>query len=131
MERQGKRARDIRFYSEKNGNVISVHSKAAKQYADKLEADDAVRSYQTCVKLDDWMNRIPLGGVRSSYRACEWLTDFMICDIDGNVKVREIVDLSFVTSLAEIEKLEISHRFWTLGHVDDWKVVVVEREAGL
>lgn len=88
MEKQGKRARDIRFYSKKNKAMVSVHSYSAKRYAERLEEDDRVKSYQANIALNNWEERISPAGIRSSYRACGWTTDFLICGVRTGGRVR-------------------------------------------
>ena len=46
MEKAGKRARDITFFSNKNNCPVCVHSQAARRYADRLEEDLAVSRYE-------------------------------------------------------------------------------------
>ena len=43
MEKQGKRTREIRFYSQKNQAMCSVHSAGARDYTKWLEEREDVR----------------------------------------------------------------------------------------
>ena len=52
MERLGERTRDIRFYSNKNGDIVCLHSKWARNYARWLEEQAWVQSYQVGCPLD-------------------------------------------------------------------------------
>ena len=60
MERLGERTRDIRFYSNKNGDIVCLHSKWARNYARWLEEQAWVQSYQVGCPLDaDIMDNLP------------------------------------------------------------------------
>ena len=67
MERLGERTRDIRFYSNKNGDIVCLHSKWARNYARWLEEQAWVQSYQVGCPLDADI-RVGLG---EEVRACE------------------------------------------------------------
>ncbi len=58
MEKQSKRIRDIRFFSKKNEDLISVHTTSAQHYAELLERDPEVQSYQT--NVPSLLLRIPV-----------------------------------------------------------------------
>ena len=49
MEKLGKRTREIRFYSEKNKAMCSVHSAYARDYAKWLEEREDVRGYESAL----------------------------------------------------------------------------------
>lgn len=123
MEKQNKRTRDIRFFSKKNNDLISVHTALARNYANLLEQDTQVQSFQTNVPLADWSNKINIDGIRTDYRKSEWTTNFMICMSDGTMRIREVVEGAFF-SASMAEKLEISRRYWKSRYVEDWKVVL-------
>ena len=46
MEKVGTKRRDIHFRSDKNGIVVCVHSREAREYARYLEASADVASYE-------------------------------------------------------------------------------------
>ena len=46
MEKAGTKRRDIHFRSDKNGMVVCVHSREAREYARYLEASADVASYE-------------------------------------------------------------------------------------
>ena len=48
----------------------------------------------------------------------------MITDQDGGEAVREIVTADLLGKHAEIEKLELSHRYWKARGVEDWRLVL-------
>ena len=92
MERTGERTRDIRFYSNKNGDIVCLHSKWARNYARWLEEQAWVQSYQVGCPLDaDIMGRISRAGIRTDYLQTGWATDFVIRYADGHKGVRELV----------------------------------------
>ena len=47
MEKAGTKRRDIHFRSDKNGIVVCVHSREAREYARYLEASADVASYES------------------------------------------------------------------------------------
>ena len=92
MERTGERTRDIRFYSNKNGDIVCLHSKWARDYAKWLEEQPWVQSYQVGCPLDaDIMGRISRAGIRTDYLQTGWATDFVIRCADGHKGVRELI----------------------------------------
>ena len=52
MEKAGTKRRDIHFRSDKNGIVVCVHSREAREYARYLEASADVASYEAGTVLD-------------------------------------------------------------------------------
>lgn len=66
MDRAGKRVRDVKFYSEKNGALTLVHSEEARAYTRYLEERPEVASYEACKALD--MNR--LNGLQKTDIGC-------------------------------------------------------------
>ena len=52
MEKAGTKRRDIHFKSDKNGIVVCVHSREAREYARYLEASADVASYEAGTVLD-------------------------------------------------------------------------------
>ena len=128
MEKVGNRYRDIRFYSEKNGEMVSVHSYEAKKYAGKLENDEGVKSFKANVELEGFQDKISLAGIRKLYRECSWTSSFLLEKVDGGVAVREVVGADALEKRSELEKLELSRRYWTAAHVDDWSIVQIDIE---
>lgn len=53
MDKARTKYRDIMFRSDKNQEVLCVHSAAAREYAKVLEADSNVVSYEVCVEKQD------------------------------------------------------------------------------
>ena len=47
----------------------------------------------------------------------EWTSDFLIAFQDDSVGIRELLPERFLLKAAEMEKLEISRRYWKAGHV--------------
>lgn len=126
MEKSGKKTRDIRFYSEKNKALITIHSREARDYAKLLEADERVASYSAGRKLDEGrLQMIPRLGIRGVYFEQTWETDFYILGKDGSVSVRELIRSASELKRADAEKLELSRRYWHHAGVSDWKVVEV------
>lgn len=125
MEKADVKGRTIQFRSEKNGVVLTVRSRTAKRYAERLEADKEVRTYATKVRWDeDELRNVDPLSIRKSYFETVWETDFVIHHQDGSIAVRELATEEDFGKLAAIEKLELSRRYWKMKGVEDWKVVL-------
>lgn len=125
MERAGVRTRDIQFWSEKNQQMICVHSRRARDFARWLEQQSWVKTYQTCVPLEQ--NRFPNVSpidIRKEYFLQEWTSDFVIQTADGRNSVREFIDEREFTKKAVMEKMELSRRYWAILDIADWKLVI-------
>ena len=126
VEKVGVKTRDIQFYSEKGGIIIKVHSKQARDYAKWLEGETWVESYEAACPWD--MTRYPhidRIGIRPAYFETEWASDFLLHYTDGRVGVRELVTAKQLQKKADLEKLELSRRYWAVLDVSDWKVVMI------
>ena len=126
MDKSGKKVRDIRYFSEKNQKIMIVHSEGARAYSKYLEVREEVESYEVGKLLDEGrLLTIPRVDIRGEYRKQEWCSDFFIKYKDGITGVREIIRPSDLEKRAEVEKLELSRRYWAMLGVVDWKVVVL------
>ena len=127
MDKAGMKTRDIRFFSNKNDQIICIHSKWARDYAKYLEQQPWVQSYQAVVPLEpDYMQYVSPIDIRSLYFKSEWATDFLIRFVDGRKGVRELVHREDLTKRAMVERLELSRRYWAVRDIDEWKVVLVD-----
>lgn len=126
MDKAGKKTRDIKFYSEKNKHMVTVHSREARAFAKYLESMEQVSSYEAGVALEPARLRlISKVDIRGEYFEQQWESDFCIKYDDGTAAVREIAVENFSSKRAEIEKLELSRRYWRSMGVLDWKIVRV------
>ena len=126
MERSDARTRDIRFYSAKNGDIVLLHSKWARNYAKWLEEQPWVQSYEASCPLDaNIMGRISRAGIRTDYLQTGWATDFVIRCADGHKGVRELVQREQLKKKAYVERLELSRRYWAATDTE-WMVVIVD-----
>lgn len=129
MDKAGGKRRDISFRSEKNGKVVCVHSREAREYARILEQEAEVVSYEACQELD--MERYQFVSpidIRKDYFNVEWATDFVLHFADGNIGIREIATEAMLSKRANIEKLEFSRRYWSVSEsVRDWKIVIMKK----
>ncbi len=131
MDKSGGKRRDITFRSEKNGKVMCVHSREAREYARILESDDMVVSYEACQSLDKERYQFvsPID-IRKDYFDVEWATDFVLHFADGSIGIREVAIEAMLAKRANIEKLEFSRRYWSVSEsVKDWKIVIMEKGA--
>lgn len=124
MEKAKGKYRDIKFFSEKNSAVLCVHNKTARAFAAWLEKNEVVSSYEVNVPFDNQklVNVNPVE-IRPLYFKTEWASDFLIHYIDGSKAVREITTLQALQKLANVEKLELSRRYWKMMGIDNWKLV--------
>ena len=88
MEKVGTKRRDIHFRSDKNGIVVCVHSREAREYARYLEASADVASYEAGTVLDpDKYPFINTIGIRKEYFDTQWTSDFVIHFTDGRTGI--------------------------------------------
>lgn len=125
MEKLGRRTREIRFYSEKNQAMRSVHSAYARDYTKWLEEREDVRGYEVNVAWDTaFLGRVDRVDIRGSYLIIDWTSDFRLFFTDGHIGIREMVREEKLQERAVIEKLELSRRYWKAQGIEDWKVVL-------
>ena len=126
MERSDARTRDIRFFSHKNGDIMVLHSKWARDYAKWLEEQPWVQSYEAGCPLDvDIIGRISRAGIRTDYLQTGWATDFVLRYADGHKGVRELILRQQLKKKAYVERLELSRRYWAATDTE-WMVVIVD-----
>lgn len=125
MENSEMKGRTIKLKSIKNNDVIMVRSKEAKNYALYLENEPQVISYHSMVKWDQELySMIEPVYIRKAYFDKIWESDFVLYKENGEKAVREIIKEKDLDKLANIEKLELSRRYWKINQVTDWKVIV-------
>jgi len=126
VRKAGKKQRDIRFRSMKNGRVMLVHTQEELSYANQLEADERVAAYEYGRELDpSKLAMVKKVDIRTEYLKWRWESDFIITFRDGTTGVREIETYKKLTMLPNIERLELSRRYWKYAGVSDWKAVIV------
>ena len=125
MQKKGRKQRDIKFYSQKNDCIVIVHSEREQVYAQKLEDDFDVAGYTYGKSLEPAIvDRIQHVKIRKAFLEENWLTDFYIISRTGTISVREMTSTNALAKLAEVEKLELSRRYWQFLGITDWKVVI-------
>lgn len=124
MEKAGKKTRDIKFYSKKNHALVVVHSKEARAYTKYLESMEQVSSYVAGKAIDRiQLQMVSKVDIRGDYFKQQWESDFYIIFDDGTIAVRELAVKDTFTKRADVEKLELSRRYWNSIGVADWKIV--------
>lgn len=124
MDKSGRKTRDIKFYSKKNEVMVIVHSKEARAYTKYLEDMEHVCSYVAGKAIDPVrLQMVSKVDIRGDYFKQSWESDFYVLFDDGTVAVRELSTADALTKRAEIEKLELSRRYWNSVGVTDWKIV--------
>ena len=130
MNRSQEKQRSIRFFSEKNETMLTVHSREARKYAERLEARADIKNYEVSAALDlgkfQYINPID---IRREYLSGEWFSDFLLHFEDGSLGVRELVEKNSLTKRAVVERLELSRRYWSLFDIRDWKLVITGGEG--
>ena len=125
MDRAGKKVRDIAYHSAKNGGMVVVHSEAARAYSKYLEERSEITAYEACKPLDiNRLDALQKTDIRGEYFREQWSSDFYIRRADGTAAVRELVSAADLTKRAEVEKLELSRRYWASLGVNNWMVVI-------
>lgn len=126
MEKAGQKTRNINFYSEKNGNMVCLHSRYARDYAKYLEAQSWVERYEAGPPLSQELYaHISPVGIRGAYFRVPWASDFLIHFADGRKGIRELISAEGLKRKNIVEKLEFSRRYWAATDVDSWKVVLL------
>lgn len=127
MEKYGQKTRDIQFYSEKNGKILCLHSRAARDYAKYLEEQPWVDHYEAGQPLEQELyTHVSSLGIRGAYFEVPWVSDFLIYFVDGRKGIRELVAESSLQRKNVVEKLEFSRRYWAATDVDDWRIVLIK-----
>ena len=126
MEKIGQKTRNITFYSEKNGKIICLHSRRARDYAKYLEAQSWVERYEAGLPLSQELYaHVSSVGIRGAYFQVPWASDFLIYFADGRKGIRELVAADGLRRKNIVEKLEFSRRYWSATDIDSWKVVLL------
>lgn len=132
MEKARGKYRDIKFYSEKNGRIICVHTKMARDYAVWLEKQQSLDSYEVNIPFESerlaYVNPVE---IRKLYFQTDWASDFLLHFRDGHKAIREMSSLDNLMKLATIEKLELSRRYWKALGIDDWRLVLPQQLGGV
>lgn len=126
MEKLGQKTRSINFYSEKNGKMVCLHSRHARDYAKYLESQPWVERYEAGTPLSQELYaHISPVRIRSAYFQVPWVSDFLIQFADGRKGIRELVTAGGLQRKNIVEKLEFSRRYWAATDIDEWKVVLL------
>lgn len=96
--------------------VARTYNVLESKYADKLEADPNVKEFRCQVLLEG----LEIG---------EYCSDFVATKVDGDLMVRECVYRKDLLKLSTGKLLDASRNFWRRRGVEDWGIVVEEKEA--
>ena len=128
MKKKDDKVRNITFYSTKNKRIVTVHSEMAKGFAEYLEKDEKVLSYETDVTLSNLSLTINTNGFRKSMIKGEWVSDFMVLEQNQLPKIIEIVSEEQLEKKRVCsERLELSRRYWSVAGISGWKVVIMKK----
>ena len=126
MTKTSLKTRDFQWWSAKNGTLIRVHSQTARDYGKWLEGQPDAEAFEAQKALE--LERLPHvspTGIRKLYFQTQWCSDFYIRFADGRIGVRELTASAALDKQAEVEKLELSRRYWAAMDITDWKVVLI------
>lgn len=98
-------------------DLLRLYSPMQSRFADLLQADDSVKSFQCNVPLD------PCDAGEG------FTTDFVISKADGTVMIRECVYRKHLSKPMTIKLLTTSFRYWSERGVKDWGLVVDRDES--
>ena len=113
--------------------TLNTHSIVEPDYEEKLysfsrvvlEERPEITAYEACKPLDiNRLDALQKTDIRGEYFREQWSSDFYIRHADGTAAVRELVSAADMTKRAEVEKLELSRRYWAALGVNDWMVVI-------
>lgn len=127
MEKVSKKNRTITFHSNKNNQVMTVHTREARIYAKVLENDQEVQSYETNIQWSRerymFVNKIR---IRKMHFESDWSSDFKVYYKNGTIAIREVLSETALNKDATIEKLELSRRYWHHAeHITNWKIILI------
>lgn len=124
MQKKKMRQRETTFMSGKCGEIITVIGEPARKFAKALEADTRVYSYKTNIPVKIVSASFQTIGIRPSYLKEEWLSDFQIETVGGSEIIIEVTTKDLLLKKSEVEKLELSRRFW-LAKGLAWMVAIM------
>jgi len=93
-------------------DLLRLYSPMQSRYADLLQADNSVKSFQCNVPLE------------SCAAGDGFTTDFVVTKTDDTVMVRECVYRKHLSKPMTIKLLTASFRYWAERGVTDWGLVV-------
>lgn len=125
MRKKKGSGREITFFSKKCSHTISVFGSEARVLAEKLEKDDGILKYESRVPLIINPSEISIIGIRGLYLKEKWVSDFLVETIEGEKLIIEAVTEDKLKKKSEIEKMELSRRYW-LSKGIKWKLYIVE-----
>ena len=115
MRQKDPKTKCIKRKLSKCEKVCRTYDKVQTAYADLLEANNGIISFQCNVPLED--NSIG-----------NYMTDFVCVKEDGSVIVRECVYRKNLFRPKTITLLDFSQHYWYQRVVTDWKVVIDREE---
>ena len=108
----------IRFV--KCNEVCLLYDKVQRAYAEHIDKDKEVKSFEVNVILEG-NDTVVKGGWNPPEK---YTSDFLICFQNGNKAIREAVFRKQLDKPSMIETLEYSRRYWSAHGIDDWGIIV-------
>jgi hypothetical protein len=94
--------------------VCRSYSDIQSRYADKLQSDPEIESFECNVRLDD----------------TDYTSDFVIQLSSGDIRVRECVQRSHLIKPMTAKLLDLSRDYWLHRGVADWGIVIEKEGSG-
>lgn len=125
MRKKLTKERCTKLWLDKCEKVCYLYDKVQRAWAEQLQRDEKVKSFQVNVPLDNAAGMRP-GGWQPPEM---YTTDFVIVLQDGTSIVREAAYRQNLDKASTVDKLEYSRRYWLNRGISDWGIIV-EREDG-
>ena len=113
MRRKNYKGRCEKRKLSKCQEVVKTYDEIQYAYADLLEKNSSIVSYQCNVLLDDTE---------------EYTSDFVCVKTDGELMVRECVKREHIKKPMTVKLLDISRNYWTRRGIEDWGIVTDEEK---
>ncbi len=124
MKRKNANTREVTFFSEKCGEVISTFGTAARALAERLERDGQVLKYQSKVLVHIDPSTTPTLGIRNAYIKEDWFSDFSVETVEGEIYIIEAIFSDDLRKKSEVEKVELSRRYWMAKGIS-WRLCII------
>ena len=107
MKKRNYKGRCVKLFLSKCQGTCRTYNPVQETYANQLQADIQVRSFQCNVELEN----------------SEFTTDFLITMNNGTLRIRECAARNLLTKPHTIKLLDESLSYWKNRGIEDWKVL--------
>lgn len=124
MRKKVTKERCAKLWLNKCEKVCHLYDKVQRAWAEQLQRDETVKSFQVNVPLDNASGMSPSGWQPPEM----YTTDFVIVLQDGTSAVREAEYRQNLNKPSTVDKLEYSRRYWLNRGISDWGIIVGRKE---